>query len=137
LDEIMLVGHVHYNKSIRDRSVIRMITSWNIRFCIWWILLGQLFHGELNIEMGQCPVKLYNEQLLHLIECGRMITIPRKNISIHWGLLRYRRIEMSEDFDIKQRTENIYEKWRSENIKKLSDKHSRKMERRLRYSIIE
>jgi len=26
-----------------------------------------------NIEMGQCPVKLYNEQLLHLIECGRMI----------------------------------------------------------------
>ena len=32
---------------------------------------------------------------------------------------------MSEDFDIKQRTENIYEKWRSENIKKLSDKHSK------------
>jgi hypothetical protein len=32
---------------------------------------------------------------------------------------------MSEDFDVKQRTENIYEKWRSENIKKLSDKHSK------------
>ena len=31
---------------------------------------------------------------------------------------------MSEDFDIKQRTENIYEKWRSEIIKELSDKHS-------------
>jgi len=29
LDEIMLAGHVHYNKSIRNRSVIRMITSWN------------------------------------------------------------------------------------------------------------
>jgi len=32
---------------------------------------------------------------------------------------------MSEDFDIKQRTENIYERWRSENNKKLSDKHSK------------
>ena len=40
---------------------------------------------------------------------------------------------MSEDFDVKQRTENIYAKWRSENNKKLSDK----MERRLRDSIIE
>ena len=30
---------------------------------------------------------------------------------------------MSEDFDVKQRTENIYERWRSENNKKLSDKH--------------
>jgi hypothetical protein len=34
-------------------------------------------------------------------------------------------IEMSEDFDVKQRTENIYERWRSENNKKLSDKHSK------------
>ena len=32
---------------------------------------------------------------------------------------------MSEDFDVKQRTENIYERWRSENNKKLSDKHSK------------
>ncbi|HXX96406.1 MAG TPA: hypothetical protein VEL11_04715 [Candidatus Bathyarchaeia archaeon] len=32
---------------------------------------------------------------------------------------------MSEDFDIKQRTENIYERGRSENNKKLSDKHSK------------
>jgi hypothetical protein len=31
-------------------------------------------------------------------------------------------IEMSEDFDVKQRTENIYQRWRSEN-NKLSDKH--------------
>jgi hypothetical protein len=30
---------------------------------------------------------------------------------------------MPEDFDVKQRTENIYERWRSENNKKLSDKH--------------
>jgi len=30
---------------------------------------------------------------------------------------------MSEDFEVKQRTENIYERWRSENNKKLSDKH--------------
>jgi hypothetical protein len=30
---------------------------------------------------------------------------------------------MSEDFDVKQRTENIYERCRSENNKKLSDKH--------------
>jgi hypothetical protein len=50
-----------------------------------------------------------------------MITIPRKNIS----RLRYRWIEMSEDFDVKQRTENIYERWRSENNKKLSGKHSK------------
>ena len=30
---------------------------------------------------------------------------------------------MPEDFDVKQRIENIYERWRSENNKKLSDKH--------------
>jgi hypothetical protein len=30
---------------------------------------------------------------------------------------------MSEDFDIKQRTENIYKRWRSENNKKFSHKH--------------
>ena len=28
---------------------------------------------------------------------------------------------MSEDFDVKKRTENIYGKWRSENNKRLSD----------------
>jgi hypothetical protein len=32
---------------------------------------------------------------------------------------------MPEDFDVKQRTENIYERRRSENNKKLSDKHSK------------
>ena len=32
---------------------------------------------------------------------------------------------MPEDFDVKQRTENIYERWRSENNKKLSDKYSK------------
>ena len=32
---------------------------------------------------------------------------------------------MPEDFDVKQRIENIYERWRSENNKKLSDKHSK------------
>jgi hypothetical protein len=32
---------------------------------------------------------------------------------------------MSEDFDIKQRTENIYKRWRLENNKKLSDEHSK------------
>ncbi len=31
---------------------------------------------------------------------------------------------MPEDFDVKQRTENIYKRWRSENMKKISDKHS-------------
>ena len=30
---------------------------------------------------------------------------------------------MSEDFDVKQRTENIYKRWRYENNKKMSDKH--------------
>ena len=34
--------------------------------------LGQLFNRELQIRMGQCPVKKYNEQLLHLIEVGRI-----------------------------------------------------------------
>ncbi len=33
---------------------------------------GQFFERELQIRMGQCPVKLYNEQLLHLIEVGRI-----------------------------------------------------------------
>jgi hypothetical protein len=32
---------------------------------------GQLFNHELQIRMGQCPVKRYYEQLLHLIETGR------------------------------------------------------------------
>jgi hypothetical protein len=32
---------------------------------------------------------------------------------------------MPEDFDVKQHTENIYEIWRFENNKKLSDKHSK------------
>jgi hypothetical protein len=30
---------------------------------------------------------------------------------------------MSEDFDLMQRTENIYERWRSESHKRLSDMH--------------
>jgi len=34
--------------------------------------LGILFNRELQIRMGQCPVKNYNEQLLHLIEVGRI-----------------------------------------------------------------
>jgi hypothetical protein len=36
---------------------------------------------------------------------------------------------MPEDFDVKQRTENIYERWRSRNNKKLSDKHSKEEEK--------
>ncbi len=31
-----------------------------------------MFNRELQIRMGQCPVKKYNEQLLHLIEVGRI-----------------------------------------------------------------
>ncbi len=31
---------------------------------------------------------------------------------------------MSEDFDVKQRTENIYKRWRDESTKGISDKHS-------------
>ena len=34
--------------------------------------LGQFFQRELQIRMGQCPVKKYNEQLLHLIEARRI-----------------------------------------------------------------
>ena len=33
---------------------------------------GQLWNSEVFIKMGQCPVKKYNEQLLHLIETGRI-----------------------------------------------------------------
>lgn len=38
--------------------------------------LGQLFQKEIQIRMGQCPVKKYNEQLLHLIEVGRIDPKP-------------------------------------------------------------
>ncbi len=38
--------------------------------------LGQLFQRELHIRMGQCPVKLYNEQLMHLLECKRIDPTP-------------------------------------------------------------
>ena len=31
-----------------------------------------MWNKELSIKMGQCPVKKYNEQLLHLIETGRI-----------------------------------------------------------------
>jgi S-(hydroxymethyl)glutathione dehydrogenase / alcohol dehydrogenase len=41
--------------------------------------LGLLFNRNVQIHMGQCPVKKYNEQLLHLIECGRID--PTKIIS--------------------------------------------------------
>jgi S-(hydroxymethyl)glutathione dehydrogenase / alcohol dehydrogenase len=41
--------------------------------------LGQLFQRELQIRLGQCPVKNYNEQLLHLIETKRID--PTKIIS--------------------------------------------------------
>lgn len=38
--------------------------------------LGRLFRREVQIRMGQCPVKDYNEQLLHLIETGRIDPTP-------------------------------------------------------------
>lgn len=34
--------------------------------------LGKLFQKEVQVRMGQCPVKNYNEQLLHLIELERI-----------------------------------------------------------------
>ncbi|MFA5038323.1 MAG: zinc-dependent alcohol dehydrogenase [Candidatus Omnitrophota bacterium] len=34
--------------------------------------LGDLFQKELQIRMGQCPVKNYNEQLMHLVEKERI-----------------------------------------------------------------
>ncbi len=37
---------------------------------------GKLFQRELHIRMGQCPVKNYNERLLHLIEAGRIDPTP-------------------------------------------------------------
>jgi S-(hydroxymethyl)glutathione dehydrogenase / alcohol dehydrogenase len=42
--------------------------------------LVQLFQCELQIKMGPCPVKKYNEQLLHLIETKRID--PTKIISL-------------------------------------------------------
>lgn len=33
---------------------------------------GNFFNRGLQIKMGQCPVKQYNEQLLHMIEVGRI-----------------------------------------------------------------
>lgn len=41
---------------------------------------GQMWNKELSIKMGQCPVKKYNEALLHLIETGR---IDATNIISH------------------------------------------------------
>jgi S-(hydroxymethyl)glutathione dehydrogenase/alcohol dehydrogenase len=34
--------------------------------------LGLLFNRNIQIKMGQCPVKKYNEQLLHLIEASNI-----------------------------------------------------------------
>ena len=33
---------------------------------------GYFFERELQIKMGQCPMKKYNERLMHLIETGRI-----------------------------------------------------------------
>lgn len=38
--------------------------------------LGQIFNKEIEIRLGQCHVKKYNEQLLHLIEVGRIDPTP-------------------------------------------------------------
>jgi S-(hydroxymethyl)glutathione dehydrogenase / alcohol dehydrogenase len=38
--------------------------------------MGQLFQRGLQFRVGQYPVKNYNEQLLHLIELGRIDPIP-------------------------------------------------------------
>jgi S-(hydroxymethyl)glutathione dehydrogenase / alcohol dehydrogenase len=34
--------------------------------------LGTFFNREIQLHMGQCPVKKYNRRLLHLIETGRI-----------------------------------------------------------------
>ena len=34
--------------------------------------LGQLFNRNIQIKMGQCPVRRYSDQLLHMIETGRI-----------------------------------------------------------------
>jgi S-(hydroxymethyl)glutathione dehydrogenase/alcohol dehydrogenase len=34
--------------------------------------LGQFFNRNIQIKMGQCPVRRYSEQLLHMIETGRI-----------------------------------------------------------------
>ncbi len=38
--------------------------------------LGDLFNKEIQIRIGQCPVKKYNQQLLHLIEYNRIDSLP-------------------------------------------------------------
>ncbi len=37
---------------------------------------GEIFNRELQLHMGQCPVKRYNEQLLKLIVAGRIDPTP-------------------------------------------------------------
>src|SRR5215218_6300354 len=34
--------------------------------------LGQFFNRNIQIKMGQCPVRRYSDQLLHMIETGRI-----------------------------------------------------------------
>jgi S-(hydroxymethyl)glutathione dehydrogenase / alcohol dehydrogenase len=38
--------------------------------------IGRIFDLELQIHTGQCPVKAYNEPLLHMIEMGRIDPTP-------------------------------------------------------------
>jgi S-(hydroxymethyl)glutathione dehydrogenase / alcohol dehydrogenase len=61
--------------------------------------LGLLFNRNVSIHMGQCPVKKYNEQLLHLIETGRID--PTKIISHTMDLKDapkgYERFDKKED----------------------------------------
>jgi S-(hydroxymethyl)glutathione dehydrogenase / alcohol dehydrogenase len=62
--------------------------------------LGQFFQRELQIRMGQCPVKKYNEQLLHLIEAGR---IDATKIISHTMKLD----EAPEAYEIFDKKENV------------------------------
>lgn len=61
--------------------------------------LGLFFNRGLQIHMGQCPVKKYNEQLLHLIETGRIdaTKIISHNAKLEDGPKAYEMFNNSKD----------------------------------------
>jgi S-(hydroxymethyl)glutathione dehydrogenase/alcohol dehydrogenase len=57
-------------QSARKASAISIAGVYNADYVNF--PLGQLFNRNIQIKMGQCPVRRYSNELLHMIETGRI-----------------------------------------------------------------
>jgi S-(hydroxymethyl)glutathione dehydrogenase/alcohol dehydrogenase len=57
-------------QSARKASAVSIAGVYNTEYVNF--PLGQFFNRNIQIRMGQCPVRRYSDQLLHMIETGRI-----------------------------------------------------------------